>query len=425
MTPVATKCRKHHEVTILKINFDRLNDRLGKLSQIGRTSEGGARRLALTDADKQGRDLVSGWMRELGLEVSIDKVGNIFGLYRGAGKKAPIMMGSHIDTVGNGGHLDGPLGVLAGLEVIETFIDHDKIPDHDLCVAVFTNEEGVRFQPDMMGSLVHVGGLDVQDAYASRSNARETLKEELERIGYLGDMECGTITPHVFVELHIEQGPILEKENIEIGAVENVQGISWTSVTIKGQANHAGTTPMSMRSDAGYAAALLTVRVRQIAEAIGGVHVGTVGETIPKPNLINVVPGEVKMTVDLRNVDEGKLKLSEEMLAAAIKDIIDNEGVNIETKRLVRFEPVKFDHSISALISDTADEMGLTYKKMNSGAGHDAQMMARICPTAMIFVPSKDGISHNPKEHTDEKYLKAGAEVLFNCVEKIDLGEVV
>ena len=409
----------------MNINFERLNDRLGKLSQIGRTSEGGARRLALTDADKQGRDLVSGWMGDLNLEVSIDKIGNVFGILKGADQKNPIMMGSHIDTVGNGGHLDGPLGVLSGLEVIETYIDHKITPVHDLCVAIFTNEEGARFQPDMMGSLVHAGGLNLDQAYGATSNDGKSLKDELERIGYLGEQECGSITPYAFVELHIEQGPILEKENIEIGAVENVQGISWTAVSIKGQANHAGTTPMHMRKDAGFAASLLSVKVRDIVEGIGGVQVGTVGVITPKPNLINVVPGQVEMTVDLRNVDEELLKKSETLLKEAIKGVAELEGVTIETKTLARFEPVKFDQRISSLISKVATEKGLSQKSMNSGAGHDAQMMARICPTAMIFVPSRDGISHNPREHTDEKYLKAGAEVLFDCIQKIDQGEII
>jgi len=408
----------------LNINFKRLNDRIEKLSEVGRTKEGGSRRLALNDADKAGRDLVRGWMVDLGLEVSIDKIGNIFAVLKGSTNKKPIMMGSHIDTVGNGGHLDGCLGVLAGLEVIETYIDNNKTPEHDLSVAIFTNEEGARFQPDMMGSLIHAGGLILEDAYQTMSNDGKNLKQELERIGYLGDLACGTIIPHAFIELHIEQGPILEKEKISIGAVENVQGISWTSVTIKGQANHAGTTPMSMRCDAGYAAALLTVRVRQIAEEIDGVQVATVGVISPKPNLINVVAGEVKMTVDLRNVDEEKLKHSEKLLEEAINHIAGLEGVEIRTETLARFEPVKFDERVVKVISETSDELGLIHKRMNSGAGHDAQMMARICPAAMIFVPSRGGISHNPKEYTDENYLKSGAEVLFKSVQKIDNGNL-
>ena len=404
----------------MKINFDRLNDRLQKLSEVGRTSEGGARRLALTDEDKAGRDLVRGWMEELNLEVSIDKIGNIFGTLIGENRYTPIMMGSHIDTVGNGGHLDGCLGVLAGLEVIETYIDHKIVPKNDICVAIFTNEEGARFQPDMMGSLVHAGGMALRAAYESTSADGKKLKDELKRIGYLGALECGVIKPKAFIELHIEQGPILEKEHVKIGAVENVQGISWTSLTIKGQANHAGTTPMNMRIDAGYAASMLAVKVREITKEIGGVQVGTVGVITPKPNLINVVPSEVKMTVDLRNVDEEKLKKSEHLFKVAIKEICDQEGVIIETEELARFEPVKFDQDLVEIVMNTAKEMNLSVKKMNSGAGHDAQMMARICPAAMIFIPSKDGISHNPKEHTDVSDLKAGAEVLFNVIKKLE-----
>lgn len=403
----------------MQINFNRLKSRLEELSKIGRTSENGARRLALTDEDKAGRDLVSGWMRELGLEVRVDQIGNVFGTLKGAAGKPPIMMGSHIDTVGNGGHLDGPLGVLAGLEVIETFLDREMALEHDLCVAIFTNEEGVRFQPDMMGSLVYAGGYDLEQAYASTSQDGKTLKDELDRIGYLGDMECGEIVPHVFLELHIEQGPVLEKENLEIGIVENVQGISWTSVTIKGEANHAGTTPMHMRHDAGYAAAWLSVKVREIANTGFG-QVGIVGVVNHKPDLINVVPGEVSMTVDLRNVNDEKLKRAEEMLSKAINEISEAEGVSIETKTLARFEPVKFDENVVNHIVDEAHKNSLTHRRMNSGAGHDAQMMARICPTAMIFVPSKDGISHNPKEHTDDEFLYKGANLLLRTVMRLD-----
>lgn len=409
----------------MTINFDRLNDRLQKLSEVGRTTQGGSRRLALTDADKQGRDLVRSWMLDVGLDVSIDKIGNIFGVLKGSKNKKPIMMGSHIDTVGNGGHLDGMLGVLSALEVIETYIDQKTVPIHDLCVAIFTNEEGARFQPDMMGSLVHAGGLSLDEAYATISNDGKKLKDELDNIGYLGDMECGSILASAFLELHIEQGPILEKENIQIGAVENVQGISWTSVTIKGQANHAGTTPMNMRCDAAFAASLLSVKVREITEEIGGVQVGTVGVITPKPNLINVVAGEVHMTVDLRNVDEEKLKLSEEMFATAMEDVRKQEGVLIETETLARFEPVKFDSRISSLISETASELGFSNRPMNSGAGHDAQMLARLCPTAMIFIQSRDGISHNPKEYTAEHHLKAGAEVLYKVIQKLDNKQVI
>ncbi len=406
----------------MKLNTDRIHDRIAALAEIGKTSEGGARRIALTDEDKLGRDLLVSWMKDAGLDVAIDKIGNIFGTLKGEQNGSPIMMGSHIDTVGNGGHLDGCYGVISGLEVITTYVENNITPKLDLCVAIFTNEEGVRFLPDMLGSLVYAGGMGVASAHDIVSTDGQTLLEELIRANYLGTMECGSVIPHAFIELHIEQGPILENENIFIGAVENVQGISWTGVTFRGQANHAGTTPMHMRKDAGLAAARLIVAVNEIAESIGDGQVGTVGVISPKPNLVNVVPGEVYMTVDLRNSDEEKLKAAEFMLNEVIEYICDEDGVRVDMEKLVRFEPVKFDDRLVDLIADVAKEKVTFYKRMNSGAGHDAQMMARICPSAMIFVPSKDGISHNPKEHTSRKHLDSGAEVLLETVMRLDDG---
>lgn len=406
----------------MKVNTSRIHDRIAALAKIGQTPEGGSRRIALTDDDRDGRNLVILWMRKTGLEVVIDQVGNIFATLKGKKSGCPIMMGSHIDTVGNGGHLDGCYGVIAGLEVIATYVDNKETPDHDLCVAIFTNEEGVRFQPDMLGSLVYAGGMSAEDAHDIISNDGETLLEELIRTKFLGPMECGSVTPHAFIELHIEQGPVLENSNIFIGAVEGVQGISWTGVTFKGQSNHAGTTPMELRKDAGFAAAKLAVAVREITDEIGNGQVGTVGVITPKPNLINVVSGEVYMTVDLRNIDNEKLKAAEFLLNEVIEYICLEEGVKVETEQLVRFEPVQFDKRISDLIATVSEENGYFCTSLNSGAGHDAQMMARICPAAMIFVPSKDGISHNPKEYTSPELLDAGAEVLFKVIQNLDQG---
>ncbi len=406
----------------MKLNTDRLHERIAALAEIGKTSDDGACRIALTDTDKQGRDLLVNWFRETGLKVEIDEIGNIFATLAGRKNGTQIMMGSHIDTVGNGGHLDGCYGVIAALEVIETFIEQDKVPQYDLTVAIFTNEEGVRFQPDMMGSLVYVNGMSVENAHDTISTDGITLKEELTRTGYLGSMKCGLIRPYAFLELHIEQGPILEKKGITIGAVDNVQGISWTDVVFKGQSNHAGTTPMEMRHDAGFAASKLTVAVREIANVVGSGQVATVGVINPKPNLINVVPGEAQLTVDLRNSDAKKLKIAEFLLHEKIKEICEDEEVTCQTDQLVRFDPVKFDSRISDLIATTANYLNLSCVHINSGAGHDAQMMARICPTAMIFVPSRDGISHNPKEYTDPEFLDAGLEVLFETVYRLDKG---
>jgi len=410
------------EVKYLKLNTSRIHDRIAALAKIGKTSDDGSRRIALTDDDRDGRNLVISWMKKAGLEVSIDQVGNVFATLKGKQSASPIMMGSHIDTVGNGGHLDGCYGVIAGLEVIVTYVDNKEIPEHDLCVAIFTNEEGVRFQPDMLGSLVYAGGMSVDDAHDIVSNDGETLLEELIRTKFLGPMKCGSVIPYAFVELHIEQGPVLENNNIFIGAVEGVQGISWTSVTFKGQSNHAGTTPMEMRKDAGYAAAKLAVAVREITDEIGNGQVGTVGVITPVPNLINVVPGEVHLTVDLRNIDNEKLKAAEFLLNEVIEYICLEEGVKVKTEQLVRFEPVQFDKRIADLITTVSEENGYFCTRLNSGAGHDAQMMARICPAAMIFVPSKDGVSHNPKEYTSPELLDAGAEVLFKAIQKLDSG---
>lgn len=408
------------EVEYLKINSARIHKRIEALAKIGKTSDGGSRRIALTDDEISGRKLVISWMKDTGLDVQIDQVGNIFATLKGQNSGNPIMMGSHVDTVGNGGHLDGCYGVIAGLEVIATFAESEIIPTHDLCVAIFTNEEGVRFQPDMLGSLVYAGGMSVQDAHNIVSTDGKKLLDELTNTNSLGSMKCGSIIPHAFIELHIEQGPVLENKNSYIGAVGGVQGISWTGVTFKGQSNHAGTTPMSMRKDAAYAASRLAISVREITDSIGDGQVGTVGVISPKPNLINVVPGEVYMTVDLRNIDEEKLKEAEFLLEEVIEYICLDEGVTVETKQLVRFEPVDFDERIVDLINTVAYEQGLNCTRLNSGAGHDAQMMARICPTAMIFVPSKDGISHNPKEYTSKEHLDAGAEVLLSTISKLD-----
>ncbi len=408
----------------MRINTARIHERLAVLAEIGKTSDGGSCRIALTEDDVAGRDLLISWMKETGLEVEIDKIGNIFGFLRGEQTGSPVMMGSHIDTVGNGGHLDGCYGVISALEVLAAYAEASETPKHDLCVAIFTNEEGVRFQPDMLGSLVYAGGMSIDEAHDIKDTDGVSLIEALISTNYLGTMDCGSVVPHAFLELHIEQGPVLENENIFLGVVEGVQGISWTRVNIEGQSNHAGTTPMSLRKDAGVAAARLTVAVREITQALGEGQVGTVGEISPKPNLVNVVPGEVSMTVDLRNIDEEKLKTAELLLSEVIDYIRDEENVKITTEQLVRFEPVLFDHRVADVIAEVAQEKVTFFKRMNSGAGHDAQMMARICPAAMIFVPSKGGISHNPKEYTSSKQLNSGAEVLFEVVRRLDVREL-
>lgn len=400
----------------LRINQARLLAALDELAAIGRTEDGSCCRLALTDEDKAGRDLVVKRMRELGLEVRIDPIGNIFGRRAGREDIAPVMTGSHIDTVRTGGRFDGCLGVLGGLEVVRTLNDAGIATRRPLVVAVFTDEEGARFHPDMAGSLAYAGGLPLQELYDTRGIDGKRFEDELRRIGYLGDAPIPLYRPHAYVELHIEQGPVLDIEGVTIGAVENLQGISWQEVTIVGQSNHAGTTPMRLRHDAGYCAAAIGHFLRQLARDMGGNQVATMGKVDLHPNLINVIAARAKVTVDLRNTDEALLKQAEQRFAGFLKQLAADEGVKIETRSLARFEPVIFDQGVADLIARTAQRLGHSCRPMTSGAGHDAQMIARIAPTAMIFVPSIRGISHNPAEDTKPEHLAAGADVLLHTL---------
>jgi N-carbamoyl-L-amino-acid hydrolase len=398
----------------LAINGPRLMRQLEQLAEIGRTETNACCRLALTDDDKLGRDLVVSWMKELGMAVTIDPIGNIFGTRAGSRPDlAPVMTGSHIDTVRTGGAYDGNYGVLAGLEVVATLNEAKQQTQRSLVVGVFTNEEGARFAPDMLGSLVYVGGMPLDEALDLKAIDGPRLGDELARIGYDGKADLGAHKPHAFIELHIEQGPILDIEGVKIGAVENLQGISWQELTIVGQSNHAGTTPMYLRHDAGYVASAIATFVRDLTRKMGGHQVGTIGKIDLIPNLINVIAARATITVDLRNTDEGLLQQAEHALATYLKELEQSEGVTITARRLARFEPVSFDTALADRIAHHAQALGLSQQRMTSGAGHDAQMLARICPTSMIFVPSVGGISHNPAEHTDQEDLIAGANVLL------------
>ena len=398
----------------LAINGPRLMRQLEQLAEIGRTETNACCRLALTDDDKLGRDLVVSWMKELGMAVTIDPIGNIFGTRAGSRPDlAPVMTGSHIDTVRTGGAYDGNYGVLAGLEVVATLNEAKQQTQRSLVVGVFTNEEGARFAPDMLGSLVYVGGMPLDEALDLKAIDGPRLGDELARIGYDGKADLGAHKPHAFIELHIEQGPILDIEGVKIGAVENLQGISWQELTIVGQSNHAGTTPMYLRHDAGYVASAIATFVRDLTRKMGGHQVGTIGKIDLIPNLINVIAARATITVDLRNTDEALLKQAEHALATYLKELEQSEGVTITARRLARFEPVSFDAALADRIAHHAQALGLSQQRMTSGAGHDAQMFARICPTSMIFVPSVGGISHNPAEHTAQEDLIAGANVLL------------
>ena len=407
----------------LRVDGDRLWQRLEALGEIGAVhgpnGERGCARLALTDVDRDGRDLVVSWMRDLGMDIAIDAIGNVVATRAGSDPNAAaVMVGSHIDTVRTGGRFDGNLGVLSGLEIVETLAQHGLTTRRPIEVAFFTDEEGARFAPDMLGSLVYVGGLAVEEALditAADDGAR--LGNELARIGYAGPTPVPAATfPHAYVELHIEQGPVLEDEGTTIGVVTGVQGISWTEVTITGQSAHAGTTPMHLRHDPLAAAARAIHEVRLVAGSRGAPQVATVGSLTVVPNLVNVIPSNVVFSIDLRNTDEATLKEAETEVFESCRMFASDEGCEISMRTLARFEPVEFDVEMIDLVETTAQRLGHSTRRMPSGAGHDAQMLARVCPTSMVFVPSVNGLSHNIAEYTTPADIEAGANVLLQVV---------
>jgi beta-ureidopropionase / N-carbamoyl-L-amino-acid hydrolase len=401
----------------VRIRGDRLLADLEALAKVGDTGDGGNCRLALTDEDAGGRELVVGWMRDLGLDVRLDRIGNVVATRAGADPTLePVMTGSHVDTVRTGGRYDGTLGVLAGLEVVRALDDAGVRTRRPLAVAFFTDEEGSRFAPDMLGSLVYVGGMPLEDALDIVGVDGAVLGHELERIGWAGDAAVPGPSPHAYVELHIEQGPLLEEQGITIGAVTGVQGISWQELTITGQSNHAGTTPMRLRRDAGYAAARVVTFVRDLAHDLGGHQVGTVGRLDLHPDLVNVVAARATLTVDLRNTEQAVLEQAERRLGQHVAALARDEGVDVAWRRLAQFEPVAFDPAVIDLVERTARGRGHSVLRLPSGAGHDAQMFARVCPTGMVFVPSRGGVSHNPAEYTEPEHLAAGAQVLADVL---------
>ena len=404
----------------LRINGERLLGRIEELALIGAIDGGGSCRLALTDEDRAGRDLVVTWMKDLGLDVSIDAIGNVVAVRPGKTDGPPTMTGSHIDTVKTGGRYDGNLGVLAGLEIIECLSENGIETQHPVAVAFFTDEEGSRFAPDMLGSLVYVGGMTLEEALDIEGVDGTKVGDELERINYRGTSPCPGPSPRAFVELHIEQGPVLEAERVTIGAVTGVQGISWTEISITGESNHAGTTPMSLRHDSGYGATAISAYVRELALELGGSQVATVGRLELHPNLVNVVAGSATLTVDLRNTIEANLLQAESKLNDFLTNLSSKEGLAIEKRELARFEPVDFSEQVVNTVEEISTRLGHSVMRLPSGAGHDAQMMARVCPTGMVFVPSHKGISHNPQEHTDSDDLVAGCNVLFQTILDLD-----
>ncbi len=407
------------------INSKRLQESLNELGRIGAFDsehEGimGVCRLALSDEDAAGRRLVMGWMHDAGLEVSVDQIGNVYATRSGRDNTlAPVMTGSHVDSVPTGGRFDGALGVLGALEVVRTLNDLNLTTQRPLTIAFFTDEEGCRFGTDMLGSAVATGRIALEDAWALQDAQGRSVRGELDRIGFLGDEPVGARKPHAFVECHVEQGPVLLHEGYDLGVVTGVQGISWQRLTITGAPAHAGTTPTSFRRDAGLAAAKINVRMREMCLSgdYGPDMRATMGVIRPQPGSVNVIPGGVVATVDLRNPDDDAMKRAEADLAAFMKDLAESDGVTIEAEQTARTPAVVFDRLVQDKIAAAAESFGLKYRRILAGAGHDAQEWSRLCPTAMVFVPGEnDGISHNPLELSTPDQCERGVNVLLGTI---------
>jgi N-carbamoyl-L-amino-acid hydrolase len=409
----------------LSIDRDRLYAELDALGRIGayvdeRTGLTGVNRLALTPADGEGRRHVVQRMRDLGLAVSIDRIGNVYGRRAGAEDRlAPVMMGSHIDSVPTAGRFDGCLGVLGALEVLRTLGDARVVTRRPLVAAFFTDEEGARFGTDMLGSAVATGRIDLEAAYALTDRAGVTVRDALGAIGFVGEADERLAPPHAYVECHIEQGPILRSRGVEIGVVEGVQAISWHELSIVGKSAHAGTTPMELRADAGVAAARINLRLREMIASgrYGTAMRATMGAVVPHPGLVNIVPGRVTATVDLRNPDDAHMRDAERDLVAFYDQVAREERVEIKWRQTARTERVPFAAAVQERVARAAAGRGLAHEAIISGAGHDAQEMARICPAGMVFVPGEhDGISHNPRELSTREQCGNGVDVLCDVV---------
>lgn len=414
---------------VITVDGDRLWSSLMELARIGaytdeRTGLVGVNRLALTDADAAARRKVIAWMEELGLSVRIDAVGNVYGRRTGTDPDAaPVILGSHIDSVATAGAFDGCLGVLGGLEVVRRLDELDLATTHPVEVAFFTEEEGVRFRTDMLGSAVAAGRVDLGDALALPDRDGVTLGSELAGHGFDGPDDPVLAPPHAYLECHIEQGPVLAAGGEQIGVVTGVQGISWQEVTIDGRFGHAGATPTERRADAGLAAARAVVHLRAMVDSgdfgelratVGGLHL--------QPGLPNVVPGRATFTVDLRNPDDGAMDRAEAALAGFLEDLeAEHDGrLTTTTERLALTRAVDFDEGLQTAIATAADDLGLPHRSLRSGAGHDAQELAHIGPAAMIFVPGEhEGISHNPREYSTPEACRRGIDVLATVTARL------
>ena len=408
----------------MKINGDRLWDSLMEMAEIGPGIAGGNNRQTLTDDDAKGRSLFQTWCDAEGLTMGVDQMGTMFAMRGGTDPDAlPVYVGSHLDTQPTGGKYDGVLGVLGGLEIIRTLNEMDIKTRHPIVVVNWTNEEGTRFAPPMLASGVFAG-MHTQDwAYARKDSEGKVFGDELQRIGWRGEETVGARKMHAFFELHIEQGPILEAEGVDIGVVTHGQGLNWIQITLTGRESHTGSTPMPMRKNAGLGMARITELVHNIAMENQPQAVGAIGQCDVYPNSRNIIPGKVIFTIDFRSPSFETQDKMEKALNIGAVEIAKELGLEIEMEKVGHFDPITFDQSCVDAIKRASDRLGYSSREIISGAGHDACWINRSAPTAMIMCPCVDGLSHNEAEEISKEWSTAGANVLFHAV--VETAEIV
>ena len=400
-----------------RVNGDRLWESIMEMAKIGPGVAGGNNRQTLTDDDAKGRELFKSWCEKEGLAMGLDTMGNMFARREGTDPNAlPVMVGSHLDTQPTGGKYDGVLGVLGGLEIIRTLNDLDIKTKHPIEIVNWTNEEGTRFAPPMLSSGVFASMHTEEWAYNREDSEGKKFGDELKRIGWRGEEPVGERKLHAFYELHIEQGPILEDENVDIGVVTHGQGLNWLQVTLVGKESHTGSTPMPKRVNAGLGMARITQLVDEIALSHAPHAVGAIGHIDVYPNSRNIIPGKVVFTVDFRHPNKEVIQDMEDRMRKGAADIAEKIGLTMDIEKVGNFDPVEFDKDCVEKVRDAAKILGYSHMNIVSGAGHDACWINRVAPTAMIMCPCVDGLSHNEAEEITKEWSTAGADVLFHAV---------
>tara|TARA_Y100000589_G_scaffold168315_1_gene160103 strand:+ start:416 stop:1666 length:1251 start_codon:yes stop_codon:yes gene_type:complete len=407
-----------------RVNGDRLWDSIMEMAKIGPGVAGGNNRQTLTDDDAKGRELFNSWCEKEGLAMGLDTMGNMFARREGTDPNAlPVMVGSHLDTQPTGGKYDGVLGVLGGLEIIRTLNDLDIKTKHPIEIVNWTNEEGTRFAPPMLSSGVFASMHTEEWAYNREDSEGKKFGDELKRIGWRGEEPVGERKLHAFYELHIEQGPILEDENVDIGVVTHGQGLNWLQVTLVGKESHTGSTPMPKRVNAGLGMARITQLVDEIALSHAPHAVGAIGHIDVYPNSRNIIPGKVVFTVDFRHPNKEVIQDMEDRMRKGAADIAEKIGLTMDIEKVGNFDPVEFDKDCVEKVRDAAKTLGYSHMNIVSGAGHDACWINRVAPTAMIMCPCVDGLSHNEAEEITKEWSTAGADVLFHAV--VNTAEII